>query len=483
VPASGHLLNANQAPPEYQLLMHIGSDGIAQLMPFDWGPSSNYMYLPRVQSGRSILSCAQWRLEPGKVGEAPADKRGPFSEWFARWRERWLVPRQVYLTWADNRLLYDLDDPDQVEDLRGEVTRAGDEGVCLLQEALPGPEHAWLPSTVGGHHIVELSVSLALREGPRQKPKNVVDRRTAATVTPEFRLRPPGSDWLYLKLYGPQSGEDDLLAGAVRRLCHEVEVSGLFSEWLFLRYADPDRHLRLRFRGIPRRLTEELYPRLCVWAAKLVTDGLCQRFAFDTYEREVERYGGPEAMSVAETLFAADSRTIVDLLAVPKKIDRMTLEVVAIDDLLQSLGLDAAARLAWLKNVGARARKEVSVEYREKRDDLLAALGDPQQLAPEVGSAFARRRSMLAPVASRLAELHREGRLTEVLPRLYESYVHMSSNRLSADTALEHRALGLLLRAREAISHRPSAEASIGEEERPQASLLSGLIGPVRKLV
>ena len=37
----------------------------------------------------------------------------------------------------------------------------------------------------------------------------------AEPVAREERLRPPGSDWLYLKLYGPREDEDELLAGPV----------------------------------------------------------------------------------------------------------------------------------------------------------------------------------------------------------------------------------------------------------------------------
>ena len=39
-----------------------------------------------------------------------------------------------------------------------------------------------------------------------------------------------------------------------------------------------------------------------------MTDGLCLKFVFDTYEQEVERYGGLDGMVTAGTLFSIDSR-------------------------------------------------------------------------------------------------------------------------------------------------------------------------------
>lgn len=456
--ASGHMLNPNQASPECQLLSEISCDGIAQLSSFDWGPAYGYLFLPRVQSGRCILQCAQWRVVPTAQEEVPVDKAAPFADWFARWRERWRVPNRAYLSWADNRLLYDLNDPAQVEDLRGELGRAGEQSQCLLQEALPGPEHAWLPSGDGGHHLVELVVSLGLRSAPPKAPAltSPEERRQWPMITPEVRLRLPGSDWLFLKLYGPRSSEEELLAGPVRSLCREIDEARIADDWFFVRYADPEAHLRLRFRGEPERLTRTLLPRLCAWASGLVADGRCQKFAFDTYEREVERYGGSESTLAAEALFTADSRAVVELLALaPKNMDRVNLAVATIDDLLGALGLGDSARLAWLKQT-ITSRKEVggfSGEFRAKREELVAVLRDPMRLGAPIADVLAARKAALAQVVELLARLEATGVLTQPLSKLYFSFIHMHCNRLWADPTPERRSLGLLLLARSAIAH------------------------------
>ena len=214
---SGHMLNINQSPAEYQLLTHISQDGMAQLSWFDWGPANEFVFLPRVQSGRSILSCAQWRLDLSGRHEAPINQARPFAEWLARWRERWLVPRYVYLSWTDNRLLHDLDDPAQVEDLRGEVGLGGSQGNCLLQEALPGLEHAWLPSSSGGHHIVELAVSLGLNLLPLRQTAGLVDERKFPPVPSEAS--------------SPAAGERLALPEALRSAKWRGRVSGWSALW------------------------------------------------------------------------------------------------------------------------------------------------------------------------------------------------------------------------------------------------------------
>ncbi len=73
------------------------------------------------------------------------------------------------------------------------------------------------------------------------------------------------------------------------------------------------------------------------------------RFTVDVYEREIERYGGAAAMALAESLYTADSRAVLELLRLDQlgltRYDRTELAVASIDDLLAGLSLDEADRL------------------------------------------------------------------------------------------------------------------------------------------
>jgi lantibiotic biosynthesis protein len=240
-----------------------------------------------------------------------------FAAALPTWRRAWAVPQRVYLSMGDNRLLIDLDDPTQADQLRDELREMPDAGAVMLEEPLPDPASAWLPEP-GGRYVTELVVPLVLREARREpEPRSppAATPRPQRTVTRASRLRPPGSDWLFLKLYCPRAVEDDLIAGSIRPIGELVAGAGLAAEWFFLRYADADPHLRIRFRGEPETLVGRLLPELCRWATELVDDERCSRFAFDTYDREIERYGGDEATAAAECVFAADSRAVAELLA------------------------------------------------------------------------------------------------------------------------------------------------------------------------
>jgi thiopeptide-type bacteriocin biosynthesis protein len=392
-------------------------------------------------------------LSPGNAGEFPAR--------LAAWRQQWQVPRYVYLKYADNRLLLDLEDQAQAAELRSELQKLKDGGYVVLEEALPGPEGAWLRGP-GGRFLTEIVVPLVLcPPGPAPMPSRPL---RLLSDSPRDRTRAPGSDWLFAKLYGPRALEDDLLTGPMPDLCQQALASGAAEDWYFIRYADPDPHLRLRFRGRPDRLIGELASQLCFWANNLISQGLCSRLCLDTYEREVERYGGGEGISVAESIFSADSRFVVEALRLSRNglltIDMTELAVLSIDDLLACLGADQAQRLIWYRErVPSRATS--GEEYRWRQAALRALLGDPGHVRQRPGGdalarALAARRDELNSPRKRLNELTETRQLSQPVSSLFRSYVHMHCNRLlSVGGPEEDQIIGLLQRTQYGLSQAP----------------------------
>jgi len=307
---TGHMLHPAKSAGVAQFLADVSRDGRAVFTGFQWGPAKGFPFLPRVQVGRIVLSLAQWRLAVSDARRAlRAAESGPFAEAVAQWRLHWKVPRHVYLSDLDHRLLLDLEHPLHVEELRREILRLPADGHVELQEALPGIDDAWLQGE-DGHYLCELAVSLV------QDPGKIGDRaalvpaphRAPEPLTAPVVRRPPGSEWLFLKLYTAKFLEEELIADPVRRFAQHVVERGLADQWFFIRYADPELHVRLRFRGDPQKMLAELVPTAFAWLGTLMDQRLCSRFAVDTYDREVERYGGLDGMRIAESIFAVEQR-------------------------------------------------------------------------------------------------------------------------------------------------------------------------------
>ena len=308
-----HVLNPAAAPAVCAFLAQMQHAGRPLMTSFQWGGLARELpRLPRVELGRIVLSPAMWQPPFGTSALDP-DTPEDFASGLDAWRTRWQLPGRVFATQADNRLLLDLDAPQHVELLRG-LVRPPKKGMnVVLQEALPGVADAWLPGP-GGGFLVELAVPLG-REPASLEGSPSADRRPPARLVsppPKARLRAPGSDWLYAKIYAGGLIADQLVAGPLAEFAREALVSGLADDWFFIRYRDERPHLRVRFRGEPGRLTGELTPRLYAWASGLLDRGACQAYTLDTYERELERYGGEVGLDVAETVFGVDSSVVVE---------------------------------------------------------------------------------------------------------------------------------------------------------------------------
>lgn len=464
---AGHMLTNFQAPQICRFLDDMAEDGVAQLSSFDWGPAFSYPFLPRIVYQRCIVSPARWRIDTASRDAELGTHPREFADRLVRFRENWKLPRYCYLAIGDNRLLLDLDAAEQAEVLRVELAALRAGSALVLHEALPGPEHAWVEGAEG-RYIAEFVVPLVLRPFAKAAPERaVVTEEASQSEVPATslatRVRPPGSDWLFVKLYCPAVLEEEFLIGPIRDFCHEMTRRRLTDGWFFVRYADPDLHIRLRFRGDPNRLLTELLPEVCAWGGDVINEGLCRRFAFDTYDREIERYGGAAGMAAIEAIFTADSPAAIDVLAVLRKasdLDRLTLMVASIDDLFAALGLDEADRHRWYKH-SVQTMHASGPDFRERKSVLRALLGDPNGVATleqgaAIGRIFAERRRSLASVAKRLATLAESGGLSKPLDVILQSVIHMHCNRLAgADRSLEERALGLLCRVRQSLKEAP----------------------------
>ncbi|WP_405056447.1 lantibiotic dehydratase [Kribbella sp. NBC_01505] len=276
------------APNAARFLAAVGLAGRRFWTPWQWGRLAVLPRLPRVRTGRTILAPALWRVDPALAEST--------SEWDAaldRWRDRWQVPDVVRVTVFDHHLDLDLRVPLHRRLFRDQIRK---EPSTVISET-PAQYGAGLGVT-GGHanELVVPIVSTADQEAVAPNPS-----WTTATA-PRIRHL-PGGEWLYAKVYLMADLQDAFLAGPVSRLVDRMNVD----RWFFLRYADPDAHLRLRFhQGDPAILHD--------WARDAADAGLIRTMVLDEYEPETVRYGGPEVLAAAEDLFCADSRAVVDQL-------------------------------------------------------------------------------------------------------------------------------------------------------------------------
>jgi thiopeptide-type bacteriocin biosynthesis protein len=452
----------------YRFLCALQRQDVVSELTWDWGPLREAPFLPRVVSGRLVLSRARWNLTEAEL-RALAQARG--ADQFAAvqaWRAERRLPRYVALVDRDHQLVIDLDNVLSVAALAHQLRG---QRQALLVEMFPDPD-ALCVTGPEGRFVHELVVPFVQAAPPRPEPGIAAPQVTSSLVHRRF---PPGSEWLYAKLYTGTGTADQLLNHLVGPLVRSSLAVGAADGWFFIRYADPDWHLRLRLHGEPGRLHADVLPGLEAAAAPLLETGQLWRIQLDTYEREVERYGGDRGIGLAEQLFAADSQavlTILGSLSGDAGLDlRWRLAMAGIDLLFEDLGLTLEekrplarrARESFGQEFGidGNFRGQVSQRYRAERARLEALL-NPGQAPPAslaAGLEALRRRSLqLAPVTAELRQLAQAGRLSATLADLARSFAHMHVNRLlrSAHRAQELVLYELLGRAYSSRAGRPS---------------------------
>jgi len=308
----------------------------------------------------------------------------------------------------------------------------------------------------------------------QERSREVLPAPPRAAVPALARRFAPGSEWLYAKLYGGPATADRMLRALIAPLLAESLEAGAVDRWFFIRYTDPEPHLRVRLHGPAERLAGEVLPRLHEAAQPWLADQRLWRLVLDTYEREVERYGGEDGMLLAEEIFAADSDAALALvsgLGGDAGLDlRWRITLWGMDRLLRDLGLDLAARqqvvaaargaLGRRLGVDASLERALGARYRQERlalEELVApALPEEHPLAG-AAEIFAERSARIASSVAALRRAGAEGRLSASTTALAGDFVHLHANRVLRGISLRQELviydlLGRLYQSRQARS-------------------------------
>jgi thiopeptide-type bacteriocin biosynthesis protein len=478
----------------YRFLCSLQSQEIAGGVGFSWGPLESAPFVPRVTHGRLVLARAGWWMTADEIKQlakaAGTDRYAAVQEW----RRRRRLPRLVTLADGDNELLVDLDNTLAVDaflDLVEERDRA------RLHELFPGPE-ALIAQGPEGRFVHELVIPFHRLPRPAAAAETAVGAPAAAagdaaaataadaaagtaagqtTVAADTaaaaapggnglqvrRTFAPGSEWLFAKLYTGTATADRVLRDVLAPLVRESLAEGWSDGWFFIRYGDPEWHLRVRFHGDPEALTGRVLPALHAGVTPLLDDGRLWKLQLDTYEREVERYGGPFGIGPVERLFQADSEAVLEILDMLEGDEgadvRWRLAFYGVDALLNDLGLDAEAKLAVLGRMrqgfaqeftgpadgDGKNAKALQVQLdqkfrteRPKLDPLLDAGGDPESSFAPALDVLGRRSRANAPILDELRRLEAAGKLQGRLADMAVSLAHMHVNRFIRSAARAH---------------------------------------------
>ncbi|PWS39874.1 hypothetical protein DKT74_36035, partial [Streptomyces sp. ZEA17I] len=172
---------------------------------------------------------------------------------------------------------------------------------------------------------------------------------------------PDHTPWLSLHCFLRSAPEDvdTLLTEEVAPLLDGLVAGGEAGGWFFIRYDEGGHHLRIRVRGASEATAVSLADALAKAAGRLPDTGPGAGTGTGQAEHaevravpyvpETARYGGPEALPVAEEVFVRSSRVAVRAVReTPRGSARLALAIDLAHTTALACGPDRLAAAQWL---------------------------------------------------------------------------------------------------------------------------------------
>lgn len=398
--------------------------------------------VPRIMIDDLILQEAHCNIPVALLSELWQDKQFISSHW-ERLQQEYALERYMSYAVADHVLLIDLQNNIMFQMLLAEVNgkthiRLSEALAMKYQPLLQGPD---------GPYQHEMIVPLFNSSATPYLPPLIKPLLPGANDT--CRQFAPGSEWLSVKLYAGQSSLEQLLLQQLAPWLTQMQQQGMLSHWFFIRYGDPDWHLRLRCFGEPARLYGELLPALhTVLAPSLASAGL-HRMELFTYIRETERYGGELLMPLAERFFCLDSQFVLQALTFAEQDDslRWRLAILAVDIILTQCDYLPKEKFTLIDKLrtgfalefkeDVELRQQLGNKYRQYQTQLQQDLRllDWQQLPvipieQEIQQSLQQFSLAIAPCCQEMLALFSADKVQGSRDHLLSSLLHMFSNRL-----------------------------------------------------
>lgn len=229
----------------------------------------------------------------------------------------------------------------------------------------------------------------------------------------------PGEEWLYAKIYLPAWRADSMLASFLKPMVR-MEREGIIDGWFFIRYTDPQFHIRLRVH-IPNPDSDlgKVMTAIKEILRRHPAASCIDKVVYDTYVRELDRYGASDIAN-CERFFHIDSHETCRILKGEYTEDTLWQRAITfIDGILDMYKSSVEEKLEFVSQaardnlcysgMGDDATKFLNGKYREYRgriNDWLTCDTTKSPLSKEMRQVYADILHTYSECTSSLIHMH-----------------------------------------------------------------------------
>lgn len=346
IPRLSHVHNHfSKTLPVYHFIGDFQRNQLRSDLGFTWGNLTNLFYFfPRVVFKKIILSPATWQFNKKQLFTSNSE--------IGQWLTNYNIPQLVLYCEGDNELLINFKNELSIDIWLDAIKN---------KEKITLKEFIYDEKTDSNSYITQCVAPLI-------KTKAVYGINNTlhhSSQTPIKRTFIPGTEWLYYKLYSGSSTLDNIIVNIASPLADELLSCNLIKKWFFIKYEDPESHLRLRFHLTDLSNHSKIVAIINGYLRSSNEKDFIWRIQTDTYVREVERYGS-NTIALIENIFYHESRAATQLLKLLSGKDKENIRwlwcLKSIDSLLDSFSLTLSEKQELLSKLHLGLMREFKVD-------------------------------------------------------------------------------------------------------------------------
>src|SRR5690606_31739370 len=217
----------------------------------------------------------------------------------------------------------------------------------IFKEFLFTPQNSFIKDIYGNSYTNEVLIPLKNDVSPKKEALFPPLAKSHSRYASYF-------DWLYFKVYGGVRNLEHILTNELLQTILFKQAAHLYQKFFFIRYGDPDNHIRLRFKCESRSSQSTLQAVLIELFEKHMKSGYINTYKLELYEPEYDRYGY-DLMEEAESIFHFDSLFCLKTLKLQydskNEYALYLLAIRSIDQLLNDFGLTVEQKFTLLQHL------------------------------------------------------------------------------------------------------------------------------------
>ncbi|RKE42570.1 thiopeptide-type bacteriocin biosynthesis protein [Sphingobacterium detergens] len=355
----------------YRFLCDVQQQENSIKISWDWNSSMKKTFFPRISYKHLILSRAEWHIPYVELRSLNFRDDNEKIEYIIK---NYQLPTKVVIANGDNEVLIDLANEIGKQIILKELNHNDLRLIENIYDEFSSPVINSDGEILSNEMIIPII-------GNSARVPNSLTMQSDKSIKRKFV---PGSEWLYLKIYCGERESDRIIQEELQRIVQVLKQHDNIQKWFFIRYSDPEPHLRVRF-----QLNGEFDSTFLI-ASKCINNSLepllenrrISKFMFDTYERELERYGFTNIEN-CESIFNLESETITKLLPYVKLEGenlRWKLALRMTKNLLSAFNYTIAEKITLLNlwrdsffeefSTIPKLKYKLDKNFREKKDEI-----------------------------------------------------------------------------------------------------------------